>query len=164
MGKVSVRQSALTEGSRDWARRGRMRFAVNGALRLGSNLTRHRACGTMPPSPPSGRARTARSVGVSPTRTRTVNDNTAPVVVGYQPTRRERRCCVLPGTVRGGGDSPLQSRALYASALPQRWLARDSFPASGEAFVASAFRRPGRRHNEADRRSALQIQHQTKRP
>ena len=32
---------------------------------------------------------------------------------------------------------------MYVSALPQRWLARDSFPAFGEAKVASAFRRPG---------------------
>ena len=59
-----------------------------------------------------------------------------------------QRCVVV-------GFKPHQSRALYVSALPQRWLARDSFPAFGEAKVASAFRRPGCRHNKADRRSAL---------
>ena len=56
------------------------------------------------------------------------------------------------------GFKPHQSRALYVSALPQRWLARDSFPTFGEAKVASAFRRPrrGRRGNKAARSAALQ--------
>ena len=38
------------------------------------------------------------------------------------------------------GFKPLQSRAFYIAALPRRWLARDSFPAFGEAKGVSDFR------------------------
>ena len=53
------------------------------------------------------------------------------------------------------GFKPLQSRALYVSALPQRWLARDSFPAFGEAKVASAPNRPGCRGCGGSLRGAM---------